>query len=74
MNTVQKAQKASGVAVTDISAIIGLSVPTTYKRLKNPGSLSIDDFFKIYGEYDDVSRDVMWAYLEERRNFLCARM
>lgn len=64
LTNVERARRASGMTQTAAAAITHMAVPTFCRKEKEPGRMTLDEFFGLYRELDSESKALMWAQLE----------
>lgn len=65
---IEKARLSAGISPGRASEIIGVSVPTYYKKERNPRLMTFGEFESLGMEMDDESRAILWKALEEVGN------
>ena len=56
-----KARKASNLSVEDCASTISCSRNTFISRENNPGTLSLDEVFALYGVFNEAGREILRA-------------
>lgn len=67
MNEVQKALGCCGIDTSGAAALLGCSWPTAKKKIEDPSSMTLGEFFRLYGELDDYARDILGTYIDGLR-------
>lgn len=65
MNKLEQAIGASCMSNTELMDVVGLSAPTWYKRVSDPGSLTVGEFRSLSAAMDETSRGILELVLDE---------
>lgn len=65
MSMVERARRSAGMTQQQAAELLGVSVPTYIKKEQNPRKMRFDEFGKLAGEMDAISKSILWCALKE---------
>lgn len=65
MSMVERARRSAGMTQVQAAELLGVSAPTYIKKEQNPRKMRFDEFKKLAGAMDAMSRSILWCALKE---------